>query len=170
MAQLKKETTIDNQSLLDYFYPIGTIYQTSDASFNPTTHFGGNWEKIENRFLLGDSSSKTVGSTGGEETHKLTIAEMPSHSHGYYSPIVQGVTGNNSSNSYGNYNKQYIIDTNPKGGGIAQQYASLLCGCHLEKNFLKSYILEFLSIFMKYLKKGEELYYGTNYRQQYCRR
>ena len=48
---------------------------------NPSTLFGGTWEKIEGRFLLGSSSTHTLGSTGGEETHTLTIAEMPTHNH-----------------------------------------------------------------------------------------
>ena len=44
-------------------------------------HYGGTWEKIEGRFILGASSTYSVGSTGGEATHKLTIDELPSHIH-----------------------------------------------------------------------------------------
>lgn len=44
-------------------------------------HYGGTWEKIEGRFILGASSIYSVGSTGGEATHTLTENEMPSHRH-----------------------------------------------------------------------------------------
>lgn len=42
---------------------------------------GGQWEKVEGKFLLGSSDSYTVGSEGGEAEHTLTVSEMPSHSH-----------------------------------------------------------------------------------------
>ena len=39
---------------------------------------------LTDRFVLGAGNNYTVGSTGGEATHTLTIDEMPSHSHEYY--------------------------------------------------------------------------------------
>lgn len=39
---------------------------------------------LRNRFVLGAGGSRAVGETGGEETHKLTTSEMPSHSHSDY--------------------------------------------------------------------------------------
>lgn len=78
--------------LLDFFYPVGSIYETKDADFDPNTKWGGTWEKISGRFLLGSNSSYAVGSTGGAASrtytpagsvgnHKLTISEIPSHTH-----------------------------------------------------------------------------------------
>ena len=64
---------------LDMF-PIGAIYQ-STGSTSPASLFGGSWERIQGRFLLGTSSSYKVSSTGGESTHTLTINEMPKHNH-----------------------------------------------------------------------------------------
>lgn len=43
--------------------------------------YGGNWERIEGRFLLGTSSSYNVSSTGGEAEHTLITEEMPKHRH-----------------------------------------------------------------------------------------
>ena len=51
---------------------------TEDLS---TIYPGTKWQKMEGRFLFGSNSSHTVGMTGGEENHKLTISEMPSHDH-----------------------------------------------------------------------------------------
>lgn len=36
---------------------------------------------LRDKFVLGAGNSYDVGSTGGEETHTLTVNEMPSHTH-----------------------------------------------------------------------------------------
>lgn len=56
---------------------------------------------LRGRFLLTQSDGHTVSSTGGEETHKLTIAEMPRHSHGVTQGYVQeGGTGGFAKTNY----------------------------------------------------------------------
>jgi microcystin-dependent protein len=81
----------------------------------------GTWEKIEGRFLLGSSSSHTLGSTGGEENHTLTTSEIPSHTHG-----MTGVTDTAGTyNAWGVVTKYafvvsgstYIENTTAAGGG-----------------------------------------------------
>lgn len=61
-------------------YPVGAIY-LSVTNVNPATLFGGTWEAIGGRFLLGANSTYQAGSTGGESAHKLTTSEMPRHNH-----------------------------------------------------------------------------------------
>jgi hypothetical protein len=67
-------------------YPVGSIY-ISTSNTNPAGLFGfGTWEIFGNgRVLVGVNESETefntVMKTGGEKTHALTIAEMPSHNH-----------------------------------------------------------------------------------------
>lgn len=80
--------------VLDIFYPVGTIYQSSDANFNPNEKWGGTWVKIENRFLLG-SGSRGVGAQGGEENVTLNVNQIPSHSHSRGTTNITGafVTG-----------------------------------------------------------------------------
>lgn len=70
----------DLRSLIDLVYPVGSIYM-SVVSASPEFLFGGTWERIEGRFLLGASDKYEAGSVGGEEKHKLTVDEMPSHKH-----------------------------------------------------------------------------------------
>lgn len=62
-------------------YPVGSIY-LSVTDTDPATLFGGTWERIGGRFLLGADDTYTAGSTGGEAEHTLTIDEMPKHNHG----------------------------------------------------------------------------------------
>lgn len=61
-------------------YPVGAIY-ISVTDTDPATLFGGTWERIGGRFLLGADSTYAAGSTGGEAEHTLTIDEMPKHNH-----------------------------------------------------------------------------------------
>lgn len=61
-------------------YPVGAIYLSVNDT-NPATLFGGTWERIGGRFLLGADDTYTAGSTGGEAEHTLTIDEMPKHNH-----------------------------------------------------------------------------------------
>lgn len=61
-------------------YPVGAIY-LSVLDANPAALFGGTWERIGGRFLLGADSTYAAGSTGGEAVHTLTSDEMPRHNH-----------------------------------------------------------------------------------------
>lgn len=61
-------------------YPVGSIYMSVNST-DPSELFGGEWEQIEDRFLLACGTTYSNGATGGEATHKLTISEMPSHTH-----------------------------------------------------------------------------------------
>ena len=74
----------ETSSLLDLFYPVGCFFETTDTTFNPNTAWGGAWdEDTSGRVLVARDSGTfaTVGSTGGEEKHTLTVNEMPSHRH-----------------------------------------------------------------------------------------
>lgn len=85
--------TAGTNFVLDNVYPIGSIYMNVNST-NPGTLFGGTWEQIQGKFLLGMSSNYPAGSQGGEASHTLTTAEMPSHGHnpanqsGYYGFIT----------------------------------------------------------------------------------
>ena len=66
-------------------HPVGSLYET-DIATNPGTLYGGTWAawgggKVTVGLNAADTSFNTVGKTGGEKTHTLTIAEMPSHTH-----------------------------------------------------------------------------------------
>lgn len=57
-------------------YPVGSIY-ISINSTNPGELFGGTWEQIQGRFLLGQGSGYSAGTTGGEASHTLSVNELP---------------------------------------------------------------------------------------------
>lgn len=63
-------------------YPVGSIYISTSSTFNPQTAWGGTWKKTaDGRCLIGANGTYTLGSTGGEESHTLTVEEMPNHRH-----------------------------------------------------------------------------------------
>lgn len=70
--------------LADLIYPIGSIYMSANA-VDPGTLFGGTWERVSGKFLLGADDTYTAGSTGGEAEHTLTVNEIPAHEGHLYS-------------------------------------------------------------------------------------
>ena len=68
------------RNLIDIVYPIGSIYMSMN-DVSPAAFLGGTWERIQDRFLLSAGSSYAVGSTGGEASHTLSVAETPAHTH-----------------------------------------------------------------------------------------
>ena len=118
--------TVGSNFVLDNIYPVGSIYMNVNST-NPETLFGGTWEQIQGRFLLGMSSSYPAGSQGGEEEHTLTSGEMPSHKHvatrardaddipdNYGgSAAAYGFVAGDSSNG----NAGYVYNTSATGGG-----------------------------------------------------
>ena len=87
-------TKVSTSDLLDLVYPVGSIY-LSVGSTAPSTLFGGTWQQIKDTFLLGSGDDYTLGDTGGEATHTLTVDEMPSHNHNceYEYPFNTGGLG-----------------------------------------------------------------------------
>ena len=72
--------TVGSNFVLDNVYPVGSIYMNVNST-NPGTLFGGTWEQIQGKFLLGMSSSYPAGSQGGEAEHTLTASQIPEHQH-----------------------------------------------------------------------------------------
>ena len=62
------------------YFPIGSIYM-SLTNINPSTYFGGTWERIKDTFLLACGDTYANGATGGESEVTLTVEQMPKHNH-----------------------------------------------------------------------------------------
>ena len=91
-------------------WPIGSIYITV-SNTSPESLFGGTWERISERFLLGASSSFPAGATGGESAHTLTQSELPNYSLSVTngSNVIRSKTGS-SADAY--------VQTQSSGWGI----------------------------------------------------
>lgn len=109
-----------SKSLLNFVYPVGSIY-ISINSTNPSTLFGGTWTRFgKGKTLVGldenDTAFDTSEETGGEKTHTLTVAEMPSHTHNFWAHDSVGSSSGFAgiaTNSFDNRPQHYT------GGGEA---------------------------------------------------
>lgn len=80
--------------MLDWFYPIGTIYETTSSDLDTTTkmnnHFGGTWEVYgAGRVLVAksaDTEFDTIGETGGQKTTRHAYPITPLNSSKFQDP------------------------------------------------------------------------------------
>lgn len=120
-AEFEKEIFYKGKTLLDFVYPVGSIY-TAVNHTNPGTLFGGTWERLQDGFLWASRATDTMEQTGGEKTHTLTLNEMPKHSHEL--PINYG-TNAGSLRGIANWNDKAslysdnVYVTKTSGGGAA---------------------------------------------------
>lgn len=75
-------------------HPVNSLYLTMGTE-DPAKLFGGTWKKITSGMLY--ASESNAGATGGSATQTLSVANLPSHSHGF-----SGTTaGNNRGHTHG---------------------------------------------------------------------
>lgn len=98
--------SLGGKALLDLLHPVGSIYQSTDST-SPAELFGGTWEQVKDVFLLAAGDSHAAGSTGGEETHTLTKAELPDHNHTFKYTGQSVTTGVNAIRLYQAASNQY---------------------------------------------------------------
>ncbi len=107
--------------MLDWFYPIGTIYETTSTDLDTTTkmanHFGGTWEAYGSGRVLvaksADTEFDTIGKTGGNKGNNLQVVTsgfgLQSGSTAFSDRIVVGKPGiTQTSENKGNL-QPYIV-------------------------------------------------------------
>jgi hypothetical protein len=72
-------------------HPVGSLYISENAT-SPAELYGGTWERIEGKFIMGASDTYPAGSTGGSATHTQTVDEIAPHNHYYngYNKVGNG--------------------------------------------------------------------------------
>lgn len=125
-------TAVSRTTYADLFTAIGTTYGTGDGS----TTF--NLPNLKGRVPVGldstDTSFDALGETGGEKTHTLLEAEMPSHTH------KLGIAGTSGSSTYliTNYTtatRAELGSTGSTGGGGAHN--------NLQPYIVMNYIIKY---------------------------
>lgn len=86
----------------DIMHPVG-MYVWLAVETDPATLWGGTWvRQPEGLTLVSAGDNYPLNSTGGEATHTLTTAEMPSHQH-------QMVNGNTGGYDYSAWTKSSVV-------------------------------------------------------------
>ena len=91
---------LDNKSMIDRFYPVGSYYETSDTTFDPNVSWGGRWVlESEGQVHVSAGSTYTAGTSYGSDTHthttgdlKLTDAHI-AHGHSFTNPSYKATGG-----------------------------------------------------------------------------
>lgn len=111
-------------------YDVDDVYVTF-SSVNPATRWPGTtWTLVTaGTFLVAGASSGTyeVGNTGGEASHRLTINEMPAHTHG-----GNALYGNIGLSAKGDYYGVYSSDLiGSSGGGTSHNNMPPYIACYM---------------------------------------
>lgn len=108
-----------NTSPLDFFYPIGSIYMSVNDT-NPSQLFGGEWEKIEDTFLLASGTTYESGQTGGaaEVTLDKSQCALPEHTHTLNHPYID--MGEHSHRGYGG--RSFVVSDHPDANNTTVSY------------------------------------------------
>lgn len=99
------------QDLIDFFYPVGSYYETSDISFNPNITWGGTWKEDSAGMVLvaydaAQTEFNTVGKTLGSkylQAHNHTLQNGATGTTGAHEHDLRygSSTGNGLTISYG---------------------------------------------------------------------
>jgi len=111
-ADFKGNIKINGVSLLDYFYPVGTIYYTSSWDNRPAVKFGGTWTQIKDRFILAAGDIWAAGTDGGSRY-------MQSHTHSvkiYNAAFPAQSTEENAPNY--TYSNRWVYGSDTTGSGL----------------------------------------------------
>ena len=61
-------------------YPVGSVYISFNAT-DPSTLFGGTWQRLKDTFLLANGDTYAPNTTGGSATKTISVSNLPAHNH-----------------------------------------------------------------------------------------
>lgn len=125
---------IKGKNLVDYLYPVGSIYISIDSA-NPSTKFGGTWVRFANgKTLIGVDESNTEWFASAEvskgnwtHTHNFSHTHgVPgaNHSHGYGSLHADINFAGTSGTRYRTYSGGFTPNERKADGGAGYNYSS----------------------------------------------
>ena len=91
--------SVNITDLFNMIYPVGSIYMSINNT-NPSLLFGGTWEKIEDKFLLGSGTTYADGSTGGSADSVVVSHSHQPNADGEYIVTSEDPKANNTRVAY----------------------------------------------------------------------
>lgn len=110
------------QDTASKLYPIGSVY-ISFNSTDPSTLFGGTWQRLKDTFLLVNGDAYAPNTTGGSATKTIAVSNMPSHNHsvsssGSHSHSATTSTAGNHTHTRGSMNITGTLRALDNYGGV----------------------------------------------------
>lgn len=120
----------NGSSWIDILHPTGSFYFSTSPT-SPSSLFGGSWTQITGAAIRGNTSTGYVGN----DSHTLTVNEMPSHTH--VSPRPQVVSNHENGGSLYGYALTGAWSTGTEYGGHLNTAASGKGAAHsiLQRSF-----------------------------------
>lgn len=141
---VKGSLTVDSVITQKKNEPIGSIIMGTGDNFATQTAvqtvYIGTWEQIKDVFLLAAGDSYIAGSTGGEATHTLTVAELAKHSH----DVIANGTGKRVGFNEGNADPDYVRNDYTDTGNIGNQYVTNEVGGNQAHNNMPPYLTVYM--------------------------
>lgn len=102
VPEINKLTAENINEILNFIngnlFPVGTIIFNDNSDFDPNIEYGGTWELIKGKMIIGfdasDEDFNELGKIGGSKTHIQTIDELAQHSHRLYRQAYYGSGSN----------------------------------------------------------------------------
>ena len=139
ITNLGNPTNGTSATNLQSVYPVGSIYMNASNATNPATLFGfGTWVALGvGKMLVGfdasDTDFDTAGETGGNKTHTLLEAEMPSHTHTVDPPETTTSSDGAHTHNYTRYRPSVdggLSHRSENNDGIHETIATTSAGDH----------------------------------------
>lgn len=118
--------TVMVDRLIDKIYPIGSIYLTLQ-DIDPNSVWGGIWEKIEGKFLIGSDNTYPINTSSGNASITLTEAQMPRHTHiqNSHNHTQEAHTHTQKSHTHtGSAKRDFVTRDSTKTSGIGEKGSS----------------------------------------------
>ena len=131
------------QDTASKLYPVGSVY-ISFNSADPSTLFGGTWQRLKDTFLLVNGDSYAPNTTGGSATKTIAVSNMPSHNHsvnssGSHTHTATTSTAGNHSHTRGSMNITGWHDSgdseNVSGGAFTISYRPSTFNAHTQGGY-----------------------------------
>lgn len=115
-------------------YPVGSIYMSVNST-NPSTLFGGEWERIKDTFLLACGDTYDGGSTGGSADSVVVSHNHTQNSHSHSPTDSRKYIAVKDGDNWGYTNKikigtstsgteYYYPRSDANGSGVTEQSAT----------------------------------------------
>lgn len=86
-SELWNKVSNISKEIFNELYPVGSLYWTTNQSFDPNNYFKGKWGRIEDCYIRAAKRDESIKKSGsefisfGKDERVLTVENLPNHTH-----------------------------------------------------------------------------------------